>query len=425
MRGKALAALALAALLSPWPPCLRPRPSSASGRRRRSPPLPGVVTHRHRRRRRDRGDRRATTTSDGGKGKRPHLRPRRQRRALRRPGARPHLRRRPATTTSSGEGGLRNLLIGGPGDDDLIAYGDGDSVVRQRGGRLHLHLQRRRHRAFAAGPGDDDIRTGDWTKLDAGDGTTTAPCRRASSPSTARRCACLCGGTGAPLPDLGSLAGLTSAPGDFDGDGDADTLYVWHDRWTAGSSTSNWTTATGSSTSWASPAENLGGTRRLRHQRRRHRRDLRPGRLLPPPASWASAPSDPHRGPPTPARWRASEFGAAPRRCFAIGRAPTATRRARQRPGLPRAATTPSASSSRSPGPRRHLACSSRYDTTYEPSFGIDNPQLGADSADAPRLLDPADPGDDAVIQRAREFHCPGHGPSLMPGRAACRDGPE
>ena len=47
----------------------------------------------------------------------------------------------------------------------------------------------------------------------------------------------------------------------------------------------------------------------------------------------------------------------------------------------------------------------SRYDMAYEPRFGVAKPKF-ADAADFHLLLDT--PADDAAIERARQFHCPG-----------------
>ena len=306
-----------------------------------------------------------------------------------------------------GEGGLRHLLVGGPGDDTIIAHGDRDTVSAN-GGSDYIYTYASDYTGVQAGPGDDAIDAGDWTKLDAGGGTDDCRLETGVVPVNCETLRLLCGGGtgGIDLPeDLGSLAGLTSAPGDFDGDPDEDTLYVWHDPvdgWIIHIELDN---GYGVQSVLGAPAENLAALGGF---------DINGDGIDEAFAQVGSAPRPtvgigtvylPFGSSLYNCTLEGLQFGSGADAFFEIG--PSTN------PGVE---------------PDNGLACRGgehtlrqfvqepwiggdvlqhRYDATYEPNFGIDNPRL-VPFADAHVLLDPADPGDLEAIQRAREFHCPG-----------------
>ena len=128
-----------------------------------------------------------------------------------------------------GEGGLRNRLVGGAGADHIMAYSDGDSVAGN-GGADYIYTFSAENTVVLGGPGDDEIITGHGTKLDAGTGTDYCALSGGVAGVGCETLRLFCLGSGEDLPtDPGSLAGITTAPGDFDGNGEDDTAYMWHD----------------------------------------------------------------------------------------------------------------------------------------------------------------------------------------------------
>lgn len=302
-----------------------------------------------------------------------------------------------------GEGGLRNLLVGGPGADDIRASGDWDSVSGN-GGADYIYTFSAEGTGVRGGPGNDEIITGHWTKLDAGGGTDHCALSGGVAGVGCETVSLFCLGSGVDLPaGLVGLPGLTTAPGDFDGNGEEDTAYMWHDPvdgWILHIELDN---GFGARHVFGQPAENLAalggydingdGVDEIFAQA-----GSNPRPLVGIGTMWI----------PTTAPFtcfvEGVEFGLGGTALFAIGESPDAY------------ATEPD----------NGLACrpaddtmrlfvqtpwdadtwlQSRYDFTYEPRFAVGEPRL-VDAADFHLFFDT--PADDDAIQRAREFHCPG-----------------
>lgn len=401
MRGKALVVLALAALLSPLATLpANSAPPLCFGEEATVPVVPGVPTVG------TDGDDVIIGTDGpdsirGGKG----------RDRICGLGGNDYLRGGPGRDRISGgngddyvkgEGGLRNLLVGGPGNDDILAYGDKD-FVWGKGGDDYIYTYSADDTSVGAGPGDDVIDTGDWTRLDAGDGTDNCRLETGVDPVNCETLRLLCGVGGADLPDPGTLAGLTTATGYFDGDPDADTLYVWHDA------TEGWIlhieldNGYGVRSVLGAPAEHLAAIGGY---------DINGDGIDEVFAQVGSAPRPtvgigtvylPFGSSPHNCTLEGLQFGSGADALFPIGPSPD--------PGVE---------------PDNGLACRGgehtlrqfvqqewtggdylqhRYDYIYKPHFGKDDPEL-APFADAHVLLDPGDPEDLVIIERAREFHC-------------------
>ena len=302
-----------------------------------------------------------------------------------------------------GEGGLRNLLVGGPGADDIRAYADQDQVSGN-GGPDYIYTFSAEGTAVRGGRGDDEIITGHWTKLDAGPGTDHCALSGGVAAAGCETLRLFCLGSGVDLPtNPGSLAGMTTAPGDFDGNGESDTLYMWHDPvdgWILHIELDN---GFGARHIFGQPAENLAALGGY---------DINGDGI---DEIFAQAGSNPRplvgigtMWIPTTAPYtcfvEGAEFGLGGGALFAIGESPDDY------------ATEPD----------NGLACrpadhtmrlfvqtpwdadtwlQSRYDMTYEPRFGVGKPRF-VDAADFHLFFDT--PADDDAIERAREFHCPG-----------------
>ena len=307
-----------------------------------------------------------------------------------------------------GEGGLRHLLVGGPGNDNIVAYGDGDWVWG-KGGDDYIYTYSADDTSVGAGPGDDVIATGDRTRLDAGDGTDDCRLETGVDPVNCETLRLLCGSSGGiDLPaDMGSLVGLTSAAGNFDGDPDADTLYVWRDPGLGWVMHIELSGGYGVRSVLGAPAEHLAAIGGY---------DINGDGIDEVFAQVGSAPRPtvgigtvylPFGSSLYHCTLEGPQFGSGADALFPIG-----------------LSTDPTYTTEFDNG----LACRGgehtlrqfvqqewtggdylqhRYDYIYKPHFGRDDPEL-APFADAHVLLDPGDPGDLVIIERAREFHCGG-----------------
>ena len=279
-----------------------------------------------------------------------------------------------------GEGGLRNRLVGGAGADHIMAYSDGDSVAGN-GGADYIYTYSAEYTVVLGGPGDDVIITGHGTKLDAGTGTDDCALSGGVAGVGCETLRLFCLGSGEDLPtDLGSLAGLTTAPGDFDGNGEDDTVYMWHDPvdgWILHIELDN---GYGARDIFGQPAENLAALGGFDINGDGIDEVFAQVGLQPSPAGGHRRHLDPHHGPLGLLR-RGCRVRARRRIALRHRREPRRLRDGtRQRPGLP-------------PG-RPHVRLfvqtpwdadtwlQSRYDFTYEPRFGIDQPEF-VDAADA------------------------------------------
>jgi hypothetical protein len=300
-----------------------------------------------------------------------------------------------------GDGGIRNILVGGPGADVIYADGDRD-LVSGNGGADYISTYGADYSAARGGPGNDTIFTGDWTKLDAGSGRDHCGLSTGVVAANCETIRLFCGLGGADLPDLGSLAGLTSAPGNFDGDEDADTLYMWHDDtlgWIMHVELDN---GYGAQHVFGQPAESLAALGGYDINDDGIDEIFAQAGSNPRPVVGIGTLYLPLSTPTSTCIIEGPEFGLGGDPLFAIG-------------------------ASTSPGqPDNGLACrptdhtlrlfvqtpwdadtflQSRYDLAYEPRLGVGRPKF-VDAADTHLLFDT--PADDDAIQRAREFHCPG-----------------
>lgn len=127
----------------------------------------------------------------------------------------------------SGGPGTGNILLGGPGNDTILASSPSDAV-RGGGGDDTIDGRATSFSVLRGGAGRDRIFSGYRSDLDAGAQVDHCGLGLAVAGTNCETVELLCGSGGEPLPPPPVLlVGLTSAPGDFDGDGLGDTLYVW------------------------------------------------------------------------------------------------------------------------------------------------------------------------------------------------------
>ena len=302
------------------------------------------------------------------------------------------------------EGGRRNVLIGGPGNDSIQAHGDGDSAIGN-GGADYIYTYAGNHTSVQGGPGDDVIDTGDWTKLDAGDGTDDCRLETGVVPVNCETLRLLCGGTGGiDLPeDVGSLPGLTSAPGDFDGDPDEDTLYLWHDPVDGWIIHIELDSGYGVQHVLGNPAEYLAAIGGY---------DINGDGI---DEAFAQVDSSPRRvvgigtvylpftASPYNCTLEGLQFGSGSTAQFPIGTEGDITNGLGCRGGEHTIRQFVQEDFLPVPG----TVIQHRYDSTYSPNFGVDQPQF-VDFEDSHPVFDPADPADAAILQRGGEFHCGG-----------------
>ena len=303
-----------------------------------------------------------------------------------------------------GQGGLHNRLLGGPGNDDIRAYADGDRVAGN-GGADYIHTFSAENTEVLGGRGDDEIITGHGTVLDAGSGVDSCALSGGVVPTGCEQVRIFCLGAGTDLPaDPGSLDGLTTASGDFDGNGEADTLYMWHDPvqgWIVHIELDN---GFGDQHVVGKPAENLAALGGY---------DINGDGVDEAFAQFGSIPRPivavgglllPSVAPYT-CSLEGAKFGVGGEAQFGIG-ASTDGYLTEMDNGL-------------ACRPADHLLrlyvqtpwdadtwLQSRYDYTYQPNFGLGTRPELVDAFDWHFLLDEGT--DDDVIQRARDFHCAG-----------------
>ena len=302
-----------------------------------------------------------------------------------------------------GEGGLRNRLVGGPGADDIRAYGDYDSVAGN-GGADYIYTFSAEATTVLGGRGNDEIITGHETVLDAGPGTDFCALSGGVAPEGCETMQLLCLGGGIDLPaDLGTLPGLNSATGDFDGDGETDTAYMWNDIFFGWYLHVELANGYGTLHNLGKPAEvgaalggydiNGDGIDEIFVQA-----GSNPRPVVGIGAMWIS-PDYPYfctvEGP---------EFGLGGDPLFAIGES-TDDYATEYDNGL---ACLPADHMIRlfvQQPVDANTFLQHRYDQTYEPHFGVRRPEFN-DGPDHHIYLDW--PEDQGPIERAREFHCPG-----------------
>jgi hypothetical protein len=297
--------------------------------------------------------------------------------------------------------GRGNLLQGGGGDDYILADGDRDRAFGGAGND-YIHTYGTSQSGASGGNGNDVVFAGEWAKLDAGGGTDHCGLSTGVVPTNCETVRLFCGITGVPLPaDLGALAGLTSATGAFDGDTQDDTLYLWHDAalgWIIHIELDN---GYGVQHVLGNPAENLAaiggydingdGLDEVFAQV-----DSAPRQVVGLGTVYMPLVSFPHA-----CTLEGLEFGSGTTASFPIGTDAGLTNGLACRSGehtLREFVQQPWTGG---------LIMQHRYDYTYDPRFGVDNPLL-QDFADDHVLLDPADPADQPIIARAGEFHCGG-----------------
>jgi Ca2+-binding RTX toxin-like protein len=126
--------------------------------------------------------------------------------------------------TLRGGAGTGNVLRGGPGDDSLIATGPSDKV-RGGSGSDYIDAESTSFSTQRGGAGADTIFSGYRSDLNAGAGVDHCGLGLDVAGTQCETVELLCGSGGEPLPVF--MVSGTEAPGDFDGNGITDTLYVW------------------------------------------------------------------------------------------------------------------------------------------------------------------------------------------------------
>jgi len=126
--------------------------------------------------------------------------------------------------TLRGGPGTGNVLVGGPGNDKIIAV-QGSDTVRGGPGNDSIDARDTSFSVLRGNGGSDTIRSGYRSDLDAGTGADHCGLGLDVAGTNCETVELLCGSGGDPLPLL--MTNATSAPGDFDGNGRPDTLWVW------------------------------------------------------------------------------------------------------------------------------------------------------------------------------------------------------
>ncbi|MBS1195515.1 MAG: hypothetical protein H6R33_235, partial [Actinobacteria bacterium] len=201
----------------------------------------------------------------------------------------------------------------------------------------------------------------------------------------------------------GSLTGLTSAPGDFDGDADPDTMYVWHDAGLGWVLHVELDTGYGIQHVLGNPAENLGAIGGY---------DINGDGI-----DEAFVQTDSFPRPVVAIGTVYIPLGSSADDCtleglqtegggdlsFPIGTDAGITNGLGCRAGEHTIRRFVQQPWDFPPG----SVIQHRYDYTYAPNFGVDNPRV-AYFDDTHPVFDPTDPGDAAILQRGGEFHCGG-----------------
>ena len=132
-------------------------------------------------------------------------------------------------------GGGNDIIRGGGGQDHLLKGGDGNDIIRAEGHGDEAFGGPGADTLISTAPflvlrgnaGDDDITSNYRNDLDAGEGNDRCTLGLGVPGTGCEQVELACGTGGAVLPAF--LLDETSAPGDFDGDGIDDMLYVWKD----------------------------------------------------------------------------------------------------------------------------------------------------------------------------------------------------
>lgn len=125
-----------------------------------------------------------------------------------------------------GGSGVGNQLFGAAGDDTIIAIGPSDTA-HGGGGNDFVDARNTSFSVLDGGPGRDTIYSGYRSDLDAGPGIDHCGLGMDVEGVNCETVELQCGTAGDPLPSL--MVDMTSATGDFDGNGLDDTLYVYKD----------------------------------------------------------------------------------------------------------------------------------------------------------------------------------------------------
>ncbi|MBS1195403.1 MAG: hypothetical protein H6R33_123 [Actinobacteria bacterium] len=298
-----------------------------------------------------------------------------------------------------GNTGLRHTLTGGPGDDYIEADGDWDRAAGN-GGADYISTYSGDHTTARGGRGNDIVLAGDSATLDGGAGVDRCDLSNGAIPVDCEALRLLCGVGGIALPDdVASLPGLTSAAGAFDGDPDEDTLYMWRDPalgWVLHVELDN---GYGVQQVLGAPAEHLaaiGG------------HDINGDGI---DEVFAQLGSNPRRvvgigavyltvdGMPRNCILEGVQWGSGSDATFAIGTDAGLTNGLACRGGehtIRQFVQQPWTGGT---------YLQHRYDYGYAPNFGVDNPVF-VPISDAHPVFDPTDPADAAILQRGGEFHC-------------------
>jgi Ca2+-binding RTX toxin-like protein len=121
-------------------------------------------------------------------------------------------------------GGWHHKLLGGAGNDTIVVA-SGRNTVRGGAGSDYIAAADTAFTVLRGGGGNDTIQSGYRDDLDAGTGVDHCGLGLAVAGTNCETVELLCGSGGDSLPFL--MANGTHAPGDFDGNGTTDTLYVW------------------------------------------------------------------------------------------------------------------------------------------------------------------------------------------------------
>jgi hypothetical protein len=120
--------------------------------------------------------------------------------------------------------GARHKLLGGPGADTIVVTG-GLNKVRGGAGADTVDALGTAFTVLRGGAGDDTIQSGYRNDLDGGTGVDHCGLGMDVTGTNCETVELICGSGGDSLPYL--MTHGTHAPGDFDGNGIADSLHVW------------------------------------------------------------------------------------------------------------------------------------------------------------------------------------------------------
>ncbi len=124
-----------------------------------------------------------------------------------------------------GGAGLGNVLLGGAGNDTIIAVSPSDTV-RGGGGNDSIDARNTSFSVLRGGSGRDTIYSGYRSDLDAGAQADHCGLGLSVAGTNCETVQLFCGTAGDPLP-AEPPDDLSTAYGDFDGNGLDDTLHVW------------------------------------------------------------------------------------------------------------------------------------------------------------------------------------------------------